>query len=68
MRFEKHCWAEIDLDALAANYRHIRRHAGGPVCGVIKADGYGHGAPAFWYDLLCQKRRTARPGGCGRQV
>ena len=40
------CWAEIDLDALAANYRRICRHAGGPVCAVIKADGYGHGALA----------------------
>ena len=46
MRFERHCWAEIDLDALAANYRRICRHAGGPVCAVIKADGYGHGALA----------------------
>lgn len=46
MRFEKHCWAEIDLDALAHNFRQIRRHAGGPVCAVIKADGYGHGALA----------------------
>ena len=32
MRFERHCWAEIDLDALAANYRRICRRAGGPVC------------------------------------
>ena len=46
MRFERHCWAEIDLDALAANYRRICRHAGGPVCAVVKADGYGHGALA----------------------
>src|SRR5699024_1644467 len=46
MRFEKHCWAEIDLDALAANFRRIRARAGGPVCAVVKADGYGHGALA----------------------
>ena len=32
--------------ALAANYRRICRHAGGPVCAVVKADGYGHGALA----------------------
>lgn len=44
MRFEKHCWAEIDLDAMEHNFRQIHRHAGGPVCAVIKADGYGHGA------------------------
>ena len=46
MRFEKHCWAEIDLDALAANFRRICSRAGGPVCAVVKADGYGHGALA----------------------
>ena len=45
-RFEKHCWAEIDLDALCANYAYIRRRVGGPVCAVIKADAYGHGAVA----------------------
>ena len=28
MRFEKHCWAEIDLDALLNNYRFIRRTVG----------------------------------------
>lgn len=39
-------WAEIDLDALAHNYREIRA-ATAPkarVCCVVKADGYGHGA------------------------
>lgn len=46
MAFEKHCWAEIDLDALEHNFRQIHRHVGGPVCAVIKADGYGHGALA----------------------
>ena len=45
-RFEKHCWAEIDLDALRANYEYIRRQVGGPVCAVVKADAYGHGAVA----------------------
>ena len=46
MRFEKHCWAEIDLDALLNNYRFIRRTVGGDVCAVLKADAYGHGALA----------------------
>src|SRR4051812_32909873 len=38
---------EIDLDAIRSNLRTIRRIAGGrKVVGVIKADGYGHGALA----------------------
>ena len=44
MNFEKHCWAEIDLDALRHNYRLIARLAGpAKVCAVLKADAYGHG-------------------------
>lgn len=46
MRFEKHCWAEIDLDALLSNYTLIRRTVGGNVCAVLKADAYGHGSVA----------------------
>ena len=39
-------WAEIDLDALAANLRRLRREvAPARVLAVIKADAYGHGAP-----------------------
>lgn len=42
--FERHCWAEVDLDALAANLAAIRRRAGdAPVCAVVKAAAYGHG-------------------------
>lgn len=39
-------WAEIDLDALAHNYRTLRAHMGPGVrfLGVVKADAYGHGA------------------------
>ena len=39
-------WAEIDLDALAYNYHALRRRVGADVkfLGVVKADGYGHGA------------------------
>ena len=39
-------WAEIDLDVLAQNMREIRRitSPGAEVMGVVKADGYGHGA------------------------
>ncbi len=39
-------WAEIDLDALAQNYRRVREATDqrAKVCCVVKADGYGHGA------------------------
>ena len=39
-------WAEIDLDALAHNYRQARARTGPGVkyLGVVKADAYGHGA------------------------
>lgn len=39
-------WAEIDLDALAHNYRRVREATDqrAKVCCVVKADGYGHGA------------------------
>ena len=37
---------EIDLGAIVANWRLLRRlHPSGPVAGVVKADGYGLGAP-----------------------
>src|SRR5919112_1870544 len=48
-------WAEIDLDALAANYQEVRRRVGVGVrvmC-VLKADAYGHGAAA------CARRLAA---------
>ena len=39
--------AEINLEALRHNVRVVRRHAGAArVWAVLKADGYGHGAPA----------------------
>ena len=39
-------WAEVDLDALAHNYRQARRMIGAGVryLGVVKADAYGYGA------------------------
>jgi alanine racemase len=41
-------WAEIDLDALAHNYRVIRTHVGRDVkiLAAVKANAYGHGAVA----------------------
>jgi alanine racemase len=48
-------WAEIDLDALAANYRAVRGRVGRGVgvMGVVKADAYGHGA------VECARRLAA---------
>jgi alanine racemase len=38
-------WADVDLDALAANLRYLRsRVAPARILAVIKAGGYGHGA------------------------
>ncbi|MDD3192771.1 MAG: alanine racemase [Oscillospiraceae bacterium] len=45
MDFLKRTWVQIRLDALAHNFRQIRRQVG-PGCrimAVVKADGYGHG-------------------------
>ena len=39
--FEKHVWAEIDLDALRQNFRAVKQRAGElPLCAVVKADVY----------------------------
>ena len=45
-RILRRTWAEIDLDALAHNYRRARELTGPGVryLGVVKADAYGHGA------------------------
>lgn len=43
--FERHTWAEIDLDALRENFGRVQQRAGAlPLCAVVKADAYGHGA------------------------
>jgi len=47
--------AEIDLDAIAANFRAIRAIADRPVLAVVKCDGYGHG-------VLPVARRLAEEG------
>ena len=40
-------WFSVDLDAVAHNVRAFRDLvAPAEVCTVVKADGYGHGAPA----------------------
>ena len=50
--------ANFDTDALRANWRLARRYAGGrEAIAVVKADGYGHGAPLV--------ARTLAEAGCG---
>lgn len=52
-------WAEIDLDALRHNFRYLKAEAERndpetkPIC-VVKADAYGHGAPACVRALLAE--------------
>ncbi len=38
-------WAEISLRALRNNFRTVQQHVGSEVtvCGIVKADAYGHG-------------------------
>lgn len=37
-------WIEVDVDAIAHNVAAVRRELGAtPLCGVVKADAYGHG-------------------------
>ena len=52
-------WAEIDLDALAANFGAVRGRvgAGVEVMCVLKADAYGHGA------VECARRLAAEGAG-----
>ncbi len=41
---EKHCWAEISIDAIKNNYNIIKAMSDFPFYTVVKADAYGHGA------------------------
>ncbi|HEX4448280.1 MAG TPA: alanine racemase [Polyangiaceae bacterium] len=49
--------AEVNLEALRHNVRVVRRHAGAAhVWAVLKADAYGHGAPAVARTLERDRR------------
>ncbi len=51
--FEHHTWAEINLDTLLHNFSEIQKRAGDtPLCAVVKADAYGHGAVTIAETLL----------------
>ena len=46
-------WAEINLDNLAYNARNIKKIVGDrDMIAIIKADGYGHGAPEIAQTLI----------------
>ncbi len=46
MEDNSRAWLEIDLDAIRHNTQEIRKHTSkqAEIIGVVKADGYGHGA------------------------
>lgn len=54
-RGPERAWLEVDLGAVRANARALLETAGVPLCAVVKADAYGHGA--------CDVARAARQGG-----
>ena len=64
MEFERHCWAEVNLDAIVHNFKLLQASAGpAQVCAVVKAGAYGHGdgfvgkaveeAGAKWFAVSC---------------
>jgi len=55
MQAQRPTWAEINLEALAANFRAVRRIVGPGVniLSVVKAEAYGHGA------VVCARRLAA---------
>lgn len=74
-------WAEVDLEALAWNFRAVRERVGPgvKVMGVVKADAYGHGAVecarrleaegADWFGVATpEEGLTLRRAGIGRPV
>jgi alanine racemase len=74
-------WAEVDLDALAWNFRAVRGRVGPgvKVMGVVKGDAYGHGAAecarrleaegADWFGVATPEEGMAlRRAGVSRPV
>ena len=69
MQMLKRTWAEISLDALDHNYRVLTDNvpAGTKFLGVVKADGYGHGAVPVARELertFLPCRTSRRPSSC----
>lgn len=63
MQMEKHCWAEIDLQALRHNFHLVQQHSQSAVCAIVKADAYGHG-DAVVAKVLQQEGATAFAVSC----
>lgn len=74
-------WAEIDLDALASNFRWVRQRVGASVkvMAVVKANAYGHGAVrcagrlaaegADWFAVAMPEEGIAlRQAGIGQPI
>ena len=63
-------WAEVDLNALAHNYRALRALTpeGCKFLGLVKANAYGHGAVPIAKKLeeLLAGRRIFRPVNAGQ--
>ena len=49
-------WVEVNHQAIRENYRQIRNYInpGASICGVVKADAYGHGAVEVAHTLVQQ--------------
>jgi len=63
-------WAEINLSHLSHNLAAIREHVTGSVniMGIVKADGYGHGAVPVANALLAEGVRTFGVATCEEGV
>lgn len=82
MYYPKRSWLEIDLDAIAHNAREIKAllPEGCLFCGVVKANGYGHGewmvartlleaVDADWFAVSnIEEARSLRRGGFQRPI
>jgi alanine racemase len=51
MKYQR-AWAEINLSNLSHNLAAVKKHFTGNIMGIVKADGYGHGAVAVANTLL----------------
>ncbi len=80
MDFERHCWAEIDLDALQSNFNFVKQKVNNiPIMAVVKANGYGHDAVtvsklfdeagAAWFGVSClQEALELRRAGINKNI
>ena len=62
-------WAEIDLGCIRHNITAIKRRVGNtPIIGVVKADGYGHGATEVSRVLLANGVSTLAVATLGEAI